>query len=788
MSKDLGDLRRALVGEEDLVGRSVGSWRVLRPLGRGGMGTVYAASHVRLGREGALKLLTLHEGGSEAGRERFLRGSRLAAKLSHGNLVHVLDAGFLGDRPFIVQELVDGSDLRDVIAARAPLPPEETRRVVGAIARALAYLHERGVFHRDVKPENVLCPTEGEPQLADFDLVRPVEESDAGRLTLEGTSVGTAGYMAPEQVRGRNVDHRADLFALGAIWFELLTGAPPYGREAWLDYARRLLDGPAVTTAEHLPQLDAGDAELLAALIERDPDRRPGSAGEVLERLGAGATPVALRTTPPPRPPATKDAPPRAAPATRAPTGSAPAPFPLGTLVLGGAALLVPAAILLGVVLAVLSRDEPLAPAGPDRPAAATDDGGPRSDPGPGPPSEPPSEPGTSPAPAPVTDASRPPPPALPSIDPDRPSVDEVAAALRAYRDLDVRDDMAAAEQLARDRAPADAAGLWLLCGLDRASVGDRAGVNAVLERLTPLIARDPDAASAKGSLAVARTLPAVAAHVHAIQLGDPTREPSPELSDWEGAVAALALGADGLAVLDAIRRARRILAESIRGDVEPLAAIAAFTRLVEGSRDAAERLLVTQPELRASVKHQNESFARQLGVPGGGGLRPANLRGRPIVLDLDDGLALAALDATPREAFTLEGGALRLRRTTRAASPDDLEYLSIGRPERFAAVTIRVRARGTRVLAVRGSLDARGASVDCGRERLRTRGRLGVNRERDGMIEGTIRIAITVDRARKVALVDAGDGAGVEIHLGRWIRLYPTWTTEITGVRLERR
>ena len=203
------------------TGQRFGAYMLGPLLGRGGMGVVYQAQHVHLGRTVALKLLAPELSRSEDFRARFLRESRLAAELDHPGIVTVYDAGEVNDVLFIAMRFVRGTDLAALLQQRGPLPPDETLSILHQVATALDAAHAAGLVHRDVKPANVMI--EGQRcYLADFGLTKR-SSSDSVQLTAAGQFLGTVDYVAPEQIEGRPTDGRADQYALGCVLFECLT-------------------------------------------------------------------------------------------------------------------------------------------------------------------------------------------------------------------------------------------------------------------------------------------------------------------------------------------------------------------------------------------------------------------------------------------------------------------------------------------------------------------------------------------------------------------------------------
>jgi predicted Ser/Thr protein kinase len=214
---------------DSLSGRDLGPYRVIREIGRGGMGVVYEAEDRRLRRRVALKALPREFTSDPSRRERLAREARAAASLSHPGIATVFAFEELEGERLVVSELVRGTSLREEIA-RGPLPLPLVRDTAAALADALGEAHRRGIIHRDLKPENVLRREDGQVKILDFGIARvPATVDSLTRLTEEGIRLGTPGYMAPEQLRGETADHRADIYALGVLIHEMATGTLPSG-------------------------------------------------------------------------------------------------------------------------------------------------------------------------------------------------------------------------------------------------------------------------------------------------------------------------------------------------------------------------------------------------------------------------------------------------------------------------------------------------------------------------------------------------------------------------------
>ena len=284
-----------------------GRYRILRRLGEGGMGAVYEAEHTAIGRRVAIKVLHAHVARMPDAVKRFAREARAAAEIGHPNIVQVFDTGTHLGEPFLVMELLLGETLADRLARADRVSSEWACRITGHVLSALAAAHAKGFIHRDLKPENVfLLSGELEPtvKLLDFGISKFRRAgATLEQTTLEGIPLGTPAYMAPEQWMGRrDIDHRADIFAVGVMLYELLTGGLPYEGanqgELFLEIVRgtSLPDGPSALESD-LPA--ALDAVVLRAL-DRDRERRFSSAREFLDALRPyGAEGIAVVDDPP---------------------------------------------------------------------------------------------------------------------------------------------------------------------------------------------------------------------------------------------------------------------------------------------------------------------------------------------------------------------------------------------------------------------------------------------------------------------------------------------------------
>ncbi len=288
------------------AGRRLGHYRLLGPLGRGGMGEVYAAEDLRLGREVAIKVLPAELGSSEQERlARLEREARALAALNHPNIVTVHAVEESDGLRFLVMERVVGESL-DAQLARGPLPPACLMAVARELADGLAGAHARGIVHRDLKPANVMCTESGRVKILDFGLARlqrPLAASDIADaptqpLSIAGQLVGSLPYMAPEELKGQPADARSDVFAVGVMLYELATGHHPFaGASAGEVISGILRDEPAPAAAR-APGLPPAFAGIIDRCLQKDPERRYASAAGLLadlEAIGEGA-PAAAAT------------------------------------------------------------------------------------------------------------------------------------------------------------------------------------------------------------------------------------------------------------------------------------------------------------------------------------------------------------------------------------------------------------------------------------------------------------------------------------------------------------
>ncbi len=356
------------------IPKTLGRYEILEELGKGAMGIVYLGRDPLIGRKLALKTFRL---GYSAGdqeleqfRERFLREAQSAGILSHSNIVTIHDVAVdPGGDFFIAMEYVRGTDLKLVMQRQGRFKPSFALEVVAQIADGLDYAHSKGVVHRDIKPANIIITADKQAKITDFGIARV----EASNLTMEGQLLGTPNYMAPEQIQGKEVDHRADLFSLGVMLYELMTGKKPFAAPNLSAVTHRIVFEPFPPLEKHVPGLPAAITQVLDRALAKDPAERYDRGAEMAADLRAVYAPISspsgvvaapaisrgssfLDAVPPPSAPA---ATPAAGPPIAPPTGTVPM---AGTVPATGAVPVAGAASPTGTVPAVATPVPAAAP------------------------------------------------------------------------------------------------------------------------------------------------------------------------------------------------------------------------------------------------------------------------------------------------------------------------------------------------------------------------------------------------------------------------------------------
>ena len=263
--------------EPDRLGQQLGRFRIDEVLGRGGMGIVYGAEDVELGRRVALKVLPRAAVADDQRRRRFLREARTAASVSHPNIAAVFDVGEAEGTVFLAMELVRGQTLRAAIAAHPQgMPVAEATRIARAVARGLGKAHARGVVHRDLKPENVMMDEGASPKIVDFGLAK-LEASSGGAhdlSTQDGKILGTPSYMAPEQAKGSRATPAADVFSLGIVLYEMLTSTRPFGGASLVDVLVSIARDVPEAPSKKAPRVPRDLDRIVMKCLAKDPEAR----------------------------------------------------------------------------------------------------------------------------------------------------------------------------------------------------------------------------------------------------------------------------------------------------------------------------------------------------------------------------------------------------------------------------------------------------------------------------------------------------------------------------------
>jgi serine/threonine protein kinase/Tol biopolymer transport system component len=274
---------------QSMIGRTITHYTVLDKLGEGGMGEVWKARDTRLDREVALKILTSANAGDPDRLRRFEAEARAVAALNHPNILSLYDVGVDEGKPFLVAELLEGRNLRQIVD-NGPLPPRKTVEYGLQILAGLAAAHQKGIIHRDLKPENVFVTRDGHLKILDFGIAKTLEDErdDSETRTLRTDTafvVGTAGYMSPEQVRGREVDARSDLFSFGALLYEMLTGRRAFEGGSAIETMHSVLSGDPPPAPGIPPALE----RVIYRCLEKNPEERFGSARDAAFALEAAS-------------------------------------------------------------------------------------------------------------------------------------------------------------------------------------------------------------------------------------------------------------------------------------------------------------------------------------------------------------------------------------------------------------------------------------------------------------------------------------------------------------------
>ena len=262
-----------------------GRYEVIERAGAGGMAEVYRARDELLGREVAVKVLSERFSQDRAFVERFRREAQAVANLNHPNIVSLYDFGSDNSTYYIVMEYIDGRALEDIVRDDGPLLPERAAEIAGDVARALQRAHKAGLIHRDIKPSNIMMTSSGEVKVTDFGIVRALSNDGEQTMTQAGMVIGTAAYLSPEQAQGKTLDARSDIYSLGVVLFEMLTGGAPFKGDTPLSVAYKHVREDAPPPSSINPDVPGGLDAIVMKAMSKNPDNRYGSAAEMAEDL-----------------------------------------------------------------------------------------------------------------------------------------------------------------------------------------------------------------------------------------------------------------------------------------------------------------------------------------------------------------------------------------------------------------------------------------------------------------------------------------------------------------------
>ena len=285
---------------DSLIGQQFGPYKITEKLGEGGMAVVYKGYQQSLNRYVAIKVLRQELAQDEEFVARFRREALAVADLDHPNILHVYDAGFVQGLYYIVMAYVDGGSLRDLVG-QGPLEPDYALSIAAQMADALHHAHQRGIVHRDVKPNNILLSRDGRPLLSDFGIAKALHESSG--LTRTGMSIGTPEYMAPEQIQGQKVDARTDIYALGIVLYEMLVGWAPFSSTTPVAALYKQVNEPPPPLRQANINVPAWLEGVVNRALAKSPLERYQQASDFAEALrqrrAPERTPVPIRTATP---------------------------------------------------------------------------------------------------------------------------------------------------------------------------------------------------------------------------------------------------------------------------------------------------------------------------------------------------------------------------------------------------------------------------------------------------------------------------------------------------------
>ncbi len=266
-----------------MVGKVIAQCMIERKLGEGGMGVVYLGRHTTLNKPVALKLLRQNLPTDANGIERFVREARAAASLDHAAIVNVYDAGHQNGLYYIVMQYVEGESLSARLERERRIPIDEALEIFEAAASGIEHAHSKGIIHRDIKPDNILLGIDGSVKIVDFGLARAVEYD--ANISQTGIVVGSPTFMSPEQALGKKTDARADIYALGATLYQMVTGEPPFRARGFMEAIWKIVKESPLAPHQVSPDVPIELSRYIHGLMRKDPRNRPQSISEALDNL-----------------------------------------------------------------------------------------------------------------------------------------------------------------------------------------------------------------------------------------------------------------------------------------------------------------------------------------------------------------------------------------------------------------------------------------------------------------------------------------------------------------------
>ena len=265
-----------------MIGKNLGNYKIVEQLGEGGMGVVYKAKQLSLSRDVAVKVLPAHLTREKAFVQRFFNEARAIAALNHPNIVQIFDVGKEGENYYYTMELVEGVSLEEIVRKREPMPIKRAVSIITSVAKALAYTHRRSIVHRDIKPANIMIDKAGRVKLADFGLAL---KEDSARLTVEGGIIGTPEFLSPEQASGKTATSLSDIYSLGVVFYEMVTGSSPFEAETALAIIEKIKTETPAPPRSINPDLPPEIEEIILRMMAREPGQRYQNCREVMVDL-----------------------------------------------------------------------------------------------------------------------------------------------------------------------------------------------------------------------------------------------------------------------------------------------------------------------------------------------------------------------------------------------------------------------------------------------------------------------------------------------------------------------